>query len=139
MNSIVVAASVAAKWFVQEEFSKEALSLLAEENELHVPDYFLIEMDSLFCKWIRRHLVTTKEASEIRESLRQFPLRQHSFLHFLDSAFTLANSTQASPYDCLYLATAIFLNGTFITADKLFYDRIRDSSYKKQISWIGKL
>lgn len=139
MNRFVVDASVAAKWFVREEFSEEALSLFAEKNELHVPDYFLIEMDSLFCKWVRRQIITLKESSEMRESLRQYPLRQHSFLPFLDSTFMLANLTQTSPYDCLYLATALLLNATLITADKLFYDRICETSHKKQIAWLGKI
>ena len=54
MSIYVVDASVAAKWFFDEPLSDESARLLDPSHVLHVPDLFLIEIDSVLCKKIRR-------------------------------------------------------------------------------------
>ena len=58
MSTYVVDASVAAKWFIEEEHTAAARSVLDQRNDLHVPDIFLVETDSIVCKWVRRGIIT---------------------------------------------------------------------------------
>lgn len=133
MSVFIVDASIAAKWFIEEEHSESALSILDENNQLHAPDFFLLEMDSIICKWSRRGAISPAEGSDLRDSLRQYPIQYHPFLSFLDSAFAIANQTGQSIYDCLYVALAALLKGRMITADRRLYDVLKNSPFKKHV------
>lgn len=136
MNIYIVDASVSGKWFVKEDHTESALSLLGVGNQLHAPDFFLLEMDSVFCKWIRRGIVTAKEAGDIRAALRECPIRHHPFLTFLDSAYAIANRTRCSVYDCLYIALAVLLKGKMVTADRRLYDGLAKGQFAKYVLWV---
>lgn len=140
MSIYVVDASVAAKWFFNEPFSDESARLLDASHVLHVPDLFLIEIDSVLCKKIRRGEISEGEAQEIRSTLDIFPLQKHPFQFLTDSAFELAVQTQSSPYDCLYLILAIFLGAQMVTADRRFYDNISRSQLAVgSLCWVADL
>lgn len=136
MSVFIVDASVAAKWFIEEEYGEAALSVLDESNQLHAPDFLLLEMDSIICKWTRRGVVTTEEGSGLRDALRQYPIQHHSFVSFLDSAFAISNQTRQSVYDCLYVALAALLKGKMVTADRRLYKGLKNGQFKKHIVWI---
>lgn len=139
MSVFIVDASVAAKWFIEEEYGKAALSVLEEKNKIHAPDFLLLEMDSIICKWVRRGVVTTEEGIDLRDALRQYPIQQHSFVSFLDSAFAIANQTGQSVYDCLYVALSALLKGRMVTADRRLYEGLKNGRFKKHIVWIGDI
>lgn len=50
---LVLDANIAAKWFISEAGSEAALVLLNPEYQLHAPDFFILEMESIICKWHR--------------------------------------------------------------------------------------
>ncbi len=50
MSIYVVDASVAAKWFLEEDYTTEAFRLLALGNTLHAPDFMLLDIDHVLCK-----------------------------------------------------------------------------------------
>ena len=137
MNIYILDASVAAKWFTEEENAEEALSLLGGGNALHAPDYFRLEMDSIFCKWIRRGIISADDAKLSRETLRQVPIQEHPFAPLQDSAYTIASQTGQSIYDCLYVALAALLKGRMVTADRRLYDAMKDGPFKKYVVWVG--
>ena len=127
MSLYVVDASVAAKWFFDEPLSDEATRLLDASHELHVPDFFLLEIDSVLCKKMRRGEISEGEAQEIRSAVDTFPLRKHPFQPLMGPAFELAVQTRSSPNDCLYLVLAIVLGARMVTADRRFHDNISES------------
>ncbi|MEK7678774.1 MAG: type II toxin-antitoxin system VapC family toxin [Deltaproteobacteria bacterium] len=137
MSVFIVDASVAAKWFIEEEYNEAALSVLDESNQLHAPEFLLLEMDSIICKWIRRDVVTPAEGSDMRDALRQYPIQHHPFVSFLDSGFAIANQTGQSVYDCLYVALAALLKGRMVTADRRLYDAMNNGPFKKHVVWVG--
>jgi len=139
MNIYIVDASVAAKWFIEEEHNSIALHVLSENNKLHAPEFFLLEMDSIFCKWIRRSIITLEEGNDIRSALRQFPIQYHPLQSILDSAFAIANLTHRSIYDCLYIALAVLLKGKMITADQRLHNIVSTTEFAKHVVWIGDL
>ena len=137
MSVFIVDASVAAKWFIEEKHSGAALSVLDEKNQLHAPDFLLLEMDSIICKWIRRDVVSPAEGSDVRSALRQYPIQYHPFVPLLDSAFAIANRTGQSMYDCLYVALAALIKGRMVTADRTLHDAIKKGSFRKNVVWVG--
>ncbi len=136
MSVFIVDASVAAKWFIKEEHADAALSVLDEKNQLHAPDFLLLEMDSIICKWIRRNAVSPAEGSDVRSAIRQYPVQYHPFISFLDSAFAIANQTERSVYDCLYVALAALLKGRMVTADRTLHDAMKKSPFRKNVVWV---
>jgi len=135
--TLVVDASVAAKWFADEEHSERALGLLRNKIRLAAPDQFLLEMDSLVCKWIRRKIITVKEGKEIRKTLRMQTIEYRSSLDLLEIAFEIATQTGSSFYDCLYLALAFILDAKLVTADQRLFDSISKSRMADFIVWIS--
>lgn len=137
MSIYVVDASVAAKWFTEEEHAEEALRLLVGENPLHAPDFFMLEMDSVVCKWVRRGIISEDDGQVVRATLRQLPIHKHPFALLQDSAFAIASQTGQSVYDCLYVALATLLKGRMVTADRRLYDTLKNSPLGKHLLWVG--
>lgn len=137
MIPYVIDASVAGKWFTQEDNAEDARRLLNVSYEFHTPDFFLLEMDSIFCKWIRRGVISKTDADEAREALRQTPVKTYPFEKLRDSAYSLANQTTCSLYDCLYLCLAIRLNAQMVTADRRLCDALADGPLAEHVLWVG--
>ncbi|MGC8495036.1 MAG: type II toxin-antitoxin system VapC family toxin, partial [Syntrophobacteraceae bacterium] len=107
---------------------------------LHVPDFFLLEIDSVLCRKMRRREISREEAQEVRSAIAIFPLQKHPFQLLMDSAFELAAQTRSSPYDCVYLILAIVLEAQMVTADRRFYDRICKSRLTAEnLCWVEDL
>lgn len=136
MSVLVIDASVAAKWFTEEEYAEEALRLLGGEYLPHAPDFFMLEMDSILCKWMRRGIISEDDAELVRTTLRQLPVQKHPFAPLQDSAYTIASRTGQSVYDCLYVALAALLKGRMVTADRRLYDGLRNGPFKKHLVWV---
>jgi len=139
MSVYIVDASVAAKWFTDEDDATAALMLLDGRHALHAPDFFALEMDSVLCKWIRRGIVTEPEADEIRATFGQLPIQYHPFRLLQDSAYAIANRTGLSLYDGLYVALAALLKGRLVTADRQLHDRATAGSFGMSLQWVGDL
>lgn len=139
MNVFVVDASVAAKWFLEEDFSAEAERLLQPEFYLHVPEFLYLELDHVLCKRIRRGELTAEEAEEVRAMLSYFPLHRHPTSLLQDAAFALASSIGRGIYDCLYLILARFLGTKMLTADRRFLEALAHEPLARHLCWIGDL
>jgi predicted nucleic acid-binding protein len=140
LSTYVVDASVAAKWFAPDEDHADAAFALLEHNpRLHAPDFFLLELDNLFCKWARRGIVTPDETEEMRRELRKQTIVYYPFAEIQDHAFALANETGRALYDCLYLALAILIDGVMVTADKKFHDDLANTPLAGRVAWVGEI
>ncbi len=136
MSTYVVDASVAAKWFIEEEHTAAARSVVDQRNDLHVPDMFLVETDSIVCKWVRRGIITAADGGGIRASIRGPDLEFHPFGPLLDSAYAIAAETGQGIYDCLYVALAALVGGPMVTADRRLYDGLAGGGYARHVLWI---
>jgi len=135
----LVDASVAVKWFKAEAHYSEAFNLLELGVPLHVPDFFRLEMDNFFCKQVRRGLLTMERAEGDRLTLSDAPLQYHPSADLRDHAYQLAHQTRRSVYDCLYLALALVLNSTMVTADRRFLGHLPAGPLREHVLWIGDL
>ena len=136
MGVYVVDASVAAMWFIRHEHSEAALSILDGGQELHAPDFFLLEVNAVFCKWIRRGVIGIEEGSDFRAALSQRQVRLHPFPPLLNLAYTIANWTRRALYDCLYVALAVFLKGRMVTADRRFFNALAGGPFARFVCWV---
>jgi predicted nucleic acid-binding protein len=136
---IVIDASVAAKWFFQEEHSDAALSLLGNPFELKAPDSLYLELENLLCKRTRRKELSVAEALEMEDEIRSMPISSYPSAELRDRAFELALETKSSVYDCLYLALAEALDGRMVTADGKFFQAISSSLLSDRMLWVEDL
>lgn len=137
MSCYIVDASVAVKWFLSEPEAAAALRLLKDDNDLHVPDFFFIEMDNILCKRIRRGEITRDDATAVRRLLHQLPLESHALAEVHPHAYKIAVDTSRSIYDCLYLALAVLLKGRMVTADRRLYESLTDGPFRGYVDWAG--
>ncbi|NMC50945.1 MAG: type II toxin-antitoxin system VapC family toxin, partial [Desulfovibrio sp.] len=117
MKPIILDASVAAKWFTTEPGGEEAVELMRSGLDLYAPDFFLIEMDNLLSKWVRRGDMSRPEAEEARDILAAQPIFFFENAELRPHAWEIATLTGRSVYDCLYVALAVALDGVMATAD----------------------
>ena len=139
MSLYITDASIAAKWFIEEEHSDAAISVLQNNNQLHAPDFFFLEMDNIFWKWIQRGLITVADGNDLRSTLSQYPVTIHPLIPLLDSAFMIANQTGQTMYDSLYVALATLLKGQMITADRRLFEGVANSPFEKHVKWVGEI
>ena len=136
---VVIDASVAAKWFFNEDHSDAALSLLGNPFELNAPDFLYLEMESLLCKRNRRKELSITEALEMDEEIRSMPISSHLSIELQDRAFEMALETRTTIYDCLYLALAEALGGRMVTADAKFFQSLQSSPLRDRMLWVEDL
>lgn len=117
--SIVIDASVALKW-VLDEPGKEAADALLDE-ELIAPALWLLEAANALWKRAQRGEITAEGAKERLAELYNAPVTTTAIEDDLSAAAELANALGHPVYDCLYLAAAIRENTYVVTADRRFH------------------
>ena len=136
---VVVDVSVAAKWFIAEDNTDEALILLDRPFDLHAPDLLYLEFDNILCKLIRRGLLSEEEGFDMRDRIQAFPIQPYSSQTLREKAFQIAIENRRSIYDCIYLALAELLEGRMVTADRRFFLALQGSPLEDYIFWIEDL
>ena len=119
MTTLVVDASVAVKWVVQEEGSDQAVRLI-DGPRLIAPDLLVPECANILWKKARRGELTREEAMAaagllVRADVELVPTRA-----LMASALRLALDLDHAAYDCTYLALALERDVRFVTADVRF-------------------
>lgn len=117
--SVVIDASVALKW-VLDEPGKEAADALLDE-ELIAPSLWLLEAANALWRRTQRGEITTAEARERLSELHNAPVATALIEDDLLAAADLANELGHPVYDCLYLAMAIRESTYVVTADGRFH------------------
>lgn len=128
--TLVVDASVAAKWLVEEDGSEQAAALRG--RAMAAPSLIRAEVANLLATLARRGAIAARDAAESFALFQTAPLRIVEPDDALErAALDLALALAHPVYDCLYLALAIRLDATLVTADRRFaraaagHDRVR--------------
>lgn len=126
-EAVVVDASLAVKWLIQEEDSATAQALLLswgrEERRLVGPHLLAAETTNALHRRVARGSLTTQVAAELIESLlRETGVELHEAPEIHARALELASELgQGAAYDCHYLALAEALDCELWTADERFH------------------
>lgn len=116
---LVVDASVAVKWLVDEDGSDRAETLKAEE--LHAPSLIRVEVANVLRTLATAGRLKDAEAHLALDLLLDAPVRLHEPTDALmRGALAFGLRLRHPIYDCLYLALAVDLGTRLVTADRKF-------------------
>jgi predicted nucleic acid-binding protein len=131
--TLVVDASVACKWFFEEDLSAEARTLAASDAAFIAPDMILVECANAAWRRVRSLEIPRAQADAFLKTLPHWleSLVPADRLH--EAAFEMACRLGHPVYDCLYLALAEREGTTLITADRRFVERVADSPWRDRV------
>lgn len=115
MSGLVIDASVAIKWVIEEEGTAEALVL--RRQQLTAPDLIIPECANILWKKVRRNELSAEEAAFAGRLLANADIDLVPTRPLMDAAIEIAVLLDHPAYDCMYLALAEQNNVTFVTAD----------------------
>jgi predicted nucleic acid-binding protein len=133
---LVLDASVILKWFLEEEYSDVALKIrenfYREIYRIIEPDFLLYE----FVNVLRYNPVYTEEdvikaVNSLIESDMDIVLPT---IELLEVAVNIAKRYDVTVYDAIYIALAKLISGTYVTADKKLYEKVKELKFVKFIS-----
>jgi predicted nucleic acid-binding protein len=136
---VVVDASVAVKWYLEEDHADTARGLLDGTYELIVPDLFFAEIGNVLWKRWRRGELDDDVITETLAALDRVPCETRSARPLLSRAMALAMSLQRTVYDSLYLALAIDTGARLVTADRRFHATVAAGPFAGHILWVEDL
>jgi predicted nucleic acid-binding protein len=119
VNGVVVDASVAIKWVVEERGSDLAARLL-DGRPLHAPPLLLIEAANALWVMTRRGSIDGAGAADALEHLRRAPFAALPDVDLTPRALQIAQALGHPVYDCIYLALALVREVPVVTADRRF-------------------
>jgi predicted nucleic acid-binding protein len=122
MRDIVIDTSVAAKWFLDEPHSAEALDILkkvlADELSLIAPDHIYAEIGNTLWKRTNAGTIAVTDAQDFISDFLRIKITLVSTADLLSDAYHLAITYKRSVYDSLYLALNQREQCQFVTADE---------------------
>lgn len=131
---ILVDASVATKWFIQEQGRAEARALLERESNIGAPEFIVAEI--LNAAWRNARLGRIKP-DEMRAIAAAPPQRYFAqlfpFAPLAVGAGDIALSLDHPVYDCFYLALAERERCALVTADERLYRKTRRTRFSSMV------
>lgn len=121
--NVVIDASIAIKWVVDEPDSREALVL--RRQRLFAPDLLIAECANVLWKKVRRGEMTPAEALLAGRLIARSNTQLYALPPLMERAQGLAALLDHAAYDCFYLALAELIDGQFVTADVAFVRKTR--------------
>ena len=117
---VVVDASVAVKWFVDEGGTgvRAARRLLLAGHDLIAPSLLLSEVQNVLWKKLRAGQVRREQGDAVAASLGRFFSHVEPDDALLEAAWELAVARDHPIYDCLYVALAERTGARLATFDK---------------------
>ncbi len=133
MSVYVIDSSVAIKWYVPELHDAIAQRLIVASIPLHCPGFLAVELAAVLWKKIRREGLPRQDADDILDDLAKAPIIWNPTSTLVPAAFDLADRTNRSVYDCLYLALAVQLDGVMVTADEKLANALSTTVWSKHV------
>jgi len=131
LKALVIDASVAIKWVVEEPGSREALALL--KACLSAPDLLIPECANILWKKVRRGELAEAEAILAASLLERANVDLVPMRQLLEPATKLSIGLCHPAYDCLYLALAELRGCDFITANERLCNKMRLTEYPVRV------
>jgi predicted nucleic acid-binding protein len=131
---IVVDASVAAKWFMQEAGRVEALALLTTEPEIVAPEFVVAEILNAAWRNARVGRIRPEEMKAIAAApLPRYFAKLFPLMPLARAAGNIALSLDHPVYDCFYIALAEAERCELVTADDRLYRKTRRTRFARVV------
>ena len=127
MNTFVTDASIAIKWVVEEEGTREAL-VLYQRAKLIAPELLVPECANILWKKTQRSELSKEEALLAAALLQHAEIELLPTRSLLEAATRIAIELDHPAYDCLYLALAVANDCRFATSDERFLRKLGSGS-----------
>jgi len=125
---LVVDASVALKWFVQEAGSDLA-ERIAAEHELIAPELIVAEVHNALWRIERLGRLGAEDATEATGSFPRYFDRLFALTPLAPLAARIARAIDHPVYDCFYIALAEIDGSSMVTADHRLLERLAGSHW----------
>ena len=116
---MIVDASVAIKWVVEEPGSEPARKLISEEL-LAAPELLFVECANVLRTLVRQGRLGVVPARQFLAAIDAVPIRGIPIRPHAATAHAIAVELSRSAYDSLYLAAALAERAVMVTADEAF-------------------
>ena len=126
--TLVVDASVAFKWFAQEDGTDRALQLIERGEPIVAPDLILADVCNAAWKSLRRGELVAAQFDAILNDVAQPFSRLVPFQQLIRPAAALTRELDHPVYDCLYLALAQAEELPVVTADQRLLSAVRETT-----------
>ena len=126
---LVVDASVAVKWLVEEEGSDSAEWLLEEGHDLHAPRLMASEVANALWSKAKRGEIERNYAGVLAAAISEMPVRWTDDEMVCADAVRLALAFDRPVYDCVYLALAHRISAVLVTADRRFANALAPTEH----------
>jgi predicted nucleic acid-binding protein len=123
VNTVVIDASIAIKWVVEEEGTSQSLILL-RRGKLMAPELLVAECAHILWRKVRLNELSKNEAFLAARLLQAAAIEFVPTRTLLEAATRIAIELDHPAYDCLYLALAIERDCQFVTADERFLRKL---------------
>jgi len=115
VSVLVIDASVAVKWVIEEDGTAQALALRGKT--LMAPDLLVAACANILWKKVRRHELSEPEALFAAGLLARADIELMPMRPYLEAATRIALTLDHPAYDCIYIALAEAQGHPFVTAD----------------------
>jgi predicted nucleic acid-binding protein len=130
---IIVDASVALKWFIEEPGSIEAAALLVPGVIRIAPDLIFAEACNAAWKALRRGLIVPSQYIAVTGRLGDVLTETVPTVGLVPRAGQIAVDLDHPVYDAFYLALAEARNAPLITADERLLKRVASTSWRDRV------
>lgn len=134
---LIVDASVAIKWVVQESDRDAARAYVSDAHELLAPDFLLVEASNILWKKFTRNQI---DQSQARRALKELSVTFDEFLQtrdLVDQALSLSVRLGHPAYDCMYVAASEQHDGILLTADTGLVSALKGTPHFQRVISIG--
>lgn len=117
MKTLVIDASIAIKWVIEEDGTPLALAL-RQKAKLIAPDLLVPECANILWKKVQRNELVKEEALFAARLLQSAEVELLPMRSLFEAATRMSIEVDHPAYDCIYLALAIESSCQFVTADE---------------------
>ncbi len=129
--TLVVDASVACKWFIEEEGSAKAARLLESEESFVAPDLIIPEVSNAFWRKLQAGQMTSEQAALAVEQLPGFFDDLVPGVLLAARSIAIAAALDHPVYDCFYIALAELKATRLVTADLELVGRLAKTRWAR--------
>jgi hypothetical protein len=134
MRLVVIDASVAIKWYVREDDSEKALSLLGGKLLFFAPDLFFVEVAAALVRQCREYgQLSSKQVDSAIDELLRVGVETMPGRTLVSRAARLALEIKHPVRDCFYLALAERWEATLVTADQQLLKKANQVGLEKYV------
>lgn len=119
MPAYVLDASVLAALYVDDPATKQSEAALQriEKDELHAPDFVVLEVANVLWKRVRRGELHAEDAMAATADLSAASIQLHPISGLVSQSLALALAHGFTTYDAAYVALATRVGGIVVTND----------------------